>query len=75
MVKEALRLWTLTDRYSSLLPTQFDTRLTKLEASLERRLLAVLAKRDRQHLLDVFEEDRSSIEEMLIHILDSRNHF
>ncbi len=72
MVKEALRLWTLTDRYRSLLPTPTATKLTKSETTDERRLLDALAKRDRQRLLKVFEEDRYKIEEMLINILESR---
>lgn len=71
LVREVLRLWTLTDRYRSLLPAQ-----AKVEGgsshSGERALVDALAKRDRKRLLEVFEEDRTKVEQMLLGILDAR---
>jgi DNA-binding GntR family transcriptional regulator len=69
LVREVLRLWTLTDRYRSLLPAQGKTDAAHQG---ERSLVDALAKKDRKKLLEVFEDDRASVEEMLLGILDAR---
>lgn len=72
LVREVLRLWTLTDRYRSLLPAQSKSSEASGTRSGERALVDTLAKRDRKKLLEVFEEDRTRVEEMLLGILDAR---
>jgi DNA-binding GntR family transcriptional regulator len=72
LVREVLRLWTLTDRYRSLLPAQSKSSEPGGAHSGERALVDALAKRDRKRLMEVFEEDRSRVEEMLLGILDAR---
>jgi DNA-binding GntR family transcriptional regulator len=71
LVREVLRLWTLTDRYRSLLPAQAKTEGGGSHSG-ERALVDALAKRDRKRLLEVFEEDRTKVEQMLLGILDAR---
>jgi len=69
LVREVLRLLALTDRYRSLAPvilTRGDRKATQ-----ERHLLQALANRDREKLLQVFEEDRTQIESDLLSILES----
>ena len=70
LVREVLRLWTLTDRYRSLLPAQ--SKEPGGSHSGERALVDALAKRDRKKLLEVFDEDRTRVEGMLLGILDAR---
>jgi DNA-binding GntR family transcriptional regulator len=72
LVREVLRLWTLTDRYRSLLPAQSKSSEPGGAHSGERALVDALAKRDRKRLMEVFEDDRSRVEEMLLGILDAR---
>jgi DNA-binding GntR family transcriptional regulator len=72
LVREVLRLWTLTDRYRSLLPSQSKSSEPSGAHSGERALVDALAKRDRKRLMEVFEEDRTRVEEMLLGILDAR---
>jgi DNA-binding GntR family transcriptional regulator len=72
LIREVLRLWTLTDRYRSLLPSQSKTMEIGGGHSGERALVECLAKRDRKRLLEVFDEDRTRVEGMLLGILDSR---
>jgi DNA-binding GntR family transcriptional regulator len=70
VVREVLRLLALTDRYRSLAPvvlTRGDRKVTQ-----ERHLLQALTNRDREKLLQVFEEDRTQIERDLLSILESR---
>jgi DNA-binding GntR family transcriptional regulator len=72
LVREVLRLWTLTDRYRSLLPAQSKSSEPGGAHSGERALVDALAKRDRKRLMEVFEDDRTRVEEMLLGILDAR---
>jgi DNA-binding GntR family transcriptional regulator len=72
LIREVLRLWTLTDRYRSLLPAQTKSREARDGNSGERALVEALSKADRKRLLDVFEEDRTRVEEMLLGILEAR---
>jgi len=71
LVREVLRLWTLTDRYRSLLPAP-RTKQGHGGADDERALVRALASRDRPRLLQQFEEDRSHVEKMLLDLLASR---
>ncbi|HVW70655.1 MAG TPA: GntR family transcriptional regulator [Steroidobacteraceae bacterium] len=69
LVREALRLLSLTDRYRSLAPPpQRDAR----NVASEQHVLKALAARDRARLLRVFDEDRTRIEEQLIGSLVAR---
>jgi DNA-binding GntR family transcriptional regulator len=72
LVREVLRLWTLTDRYRSLLPAP---QATEGQSGVqdERDLVDALAKKDRQRLLREFERDRSHIETMLLGLLGARD--
>lgn len=70
LVREVLRLLSLTDRYRSLAPVVL-TRIDR-KATQERHLLQALANRDRKKLLQVFEEDREHIERDLLAVLESR---
>jgi DNA-binding GntR family transcriptional regulator len=72
LVREVLRLWTLTDRYRSLLPAPHAT-VGESGVKDERALLDALAKKDRQRLLREFERDRSHIESMLLGLLGARD--
>lgn len=74
IVREVQRLWTLTDRYRSLLlaaPGRHDGTVHH-GTSDERRLIDALADRDRARLLAVFEEERSHVEDLLLGILAAR---
>jgi DNA-binding GntR family transcriptional regulator len=70
LVAEVLRVMRLTDRYRALaahvLPNQ------RRKPTPERHLVAALAKRDRQRLLDVFEQDRKAVEEGIQAVLAAR---
>jgi DNA-binding GntR family transcriptional regulator len=72
LVREVLRLWTLTDRYRSLLPAP-QRRSGQRSAQDERNLVQALASSDRKALLDAFEHDRSHVEEMLLGLLAARD--
>lgn len=69
LVREVLRLLALTDRYRSLAPVILIRGDRK--ATQECHLLQALANRDREKLLQVFEEDRTQIESDLLSILES----
>ena len=66
LLREALRLWALTDRYRSLLPA-------RQAPSGEHELVKALDKRDRKALLRAYHEDRDRIESLLLAILDERS--
>ena len=68
LLREASRLWSLTDRYRAVLPR--DT-----APSPERNLLTALEKRDRSALLAAYHADRDQVESVLFSILaDSADH-
>jgi DNA-binding GntR family transcriptional regulator len=71
ILQEALRLWTLTDRYRLLmLPT---ARVADERAgSSERALLDAMEKQDRVALLAAYHKDRDRIETILLEALDQR---
>lgn len=70
LVAEVLRLIRLTDRYRALAAHVLPNRRRK--PTPERHLLAALAKRDRQRLLTVFEQDRKRVEEGVQAVLATR---
>ena len=66
LLREAIRLWTLTDRYRALLPRAEGK-------SPERRLIDALEKKDRAALLADFSAARAEVENALEHaIADQR---
>lgn len=70
LVGEVLRLIRLTDRYRALAAHVLPNRRRK--PTPERHLLTALAKRDRQRLLTVFEQDRKLIEDGVQAVLTAR---
>lgn len=58
LLREATRLWMLTDRYRALMPREEGE-------SQERRLITALEKRDRKALLKEFQEARAAVETAL----------
>lgn len=64
LLREARRLWSLTDRFRALLPTD-------KSPSGERALIDALAAQDRTLLLKLYDEDRSRIEALLEEALDA----
>ncbi len=58
LLREATRLWTLTDRYRALMPRE-------MGVSFERNLIDALMNRDRNALLAAYHKDRDRIEEVL----------
>jgi DNA-binding GntR family transcriptional regulator len=60
LLREATRLWTLTDRYRSLMPREEGE-------SPERKLLTALEKRDRKALISGFMAARAEVENALEH--------
>jgi DNA-binding GntR family transcriptional regulator len=68
LVREALRLWTLCDRYRSLLIATFSNNAM---ADTEH-LIDALTKRDRERLILRFEEDLALIERNLLNVLAAR---
>lgn len=58
LLREATRLWMLTDRYRALMPREEGE-------SQERRLITALEKRDRKALLEEFQEARAAVESAL----------
>ena len=71
LVREVLRLWSLTDRYRSLLPPP-RPETAPGGAADEQDLVEALATRDRARLLGQFERVRNHVEKMLLDLLDSR---
>jgi DNA-binding GntR family transcriptional regulator len=72
LVGEALRLWSLADRYRSLLAATQHPSTRPKAGSTDRHLLEALRRRDRDRLLAVFNTDRSIIAENLLNILKMR---
>ncbi|HWD26390.1 MAG TPA: GntR family transcriptional regulator [Rhizomicrobium sp.] len=72
VVSEALRLWSLADRYRSLLAAVQHPSTRAKGNSTDRHLLEALRRRDRDRLLAVFNTDRGIIAENLLNILKLR---
>jgi DNA-binding GntR family transcriptional regulator len=75
ILREATRLWALTDRYRSLLlATAHPKKSGKLSGGSEeeRKLIAALEKRDLKKLLAVYEEERTNVREVLLGVLKDR---
>ena len=70
LVDEVLRLMRLTDRYRALAAHVLPSKQRK--ATQERHLLTALSKRDRNQLLEVFEADRTRIDEGVAAALAAR---
>jgi DNA-binding GntR family transcriptional regulator len=70
IVAEVQRLWTLSDRYRSLLPPPDGAQRNRV--SDEHRLIKALARKDRENLLQGFAEGRARVEKMLLDILAHR---
>jgi DNA-binding GntR family transcriptional regulator len=72
MVREAMRLWMLTDRFRALLPLP---RRPSAERKVvdKHNLVKALAKRDREMLLRVRRERRQSFEALVLEMLLERN--
>jgi len=64
LLREARRLWNLTDRFRALLPPD-------KSASGERALIEAIAARDRKQLLAAYDADRTRIESVLEETLES----
>ena len=70
LVREVMRLWSLTDRYRSLLA---DIHLTPKAIDLgEREVVRLLEREDREGLMDKFASDRDAVEAALTDILTAR---
>jgi DNA-binding GntR family transcriptional regulator len=67
IVAEVKRLWTLSDRYRSLLPPPSSPSRARLTD--ENHLIKALRKKNREDLLRVFSEGRTRVEKMLLDIL------
>lgn len=65
LLREATRLWMLTDRYRALMPRDEGE-------SPERKLIAALEKRDRKALIADFLKARSAVEATLEHAIMDR---
>jgi DNA-binding GntR family transcriptional regulator len=71
ILQEALRLWTLTDRYRLLMPPT--ARVADEQAgSSERALLDAMEIKDRKALLAAYHKDRDRIETILMESLNQR---
>ena len=72
MVREAMRLWTLTDRFRAILPLP---KRSSAQRSLVRKhdLVEALAERDREKLMRLRRERRDSFEGMVLEMLEDRN--
>ena len=74
MVREARRLWALTDRYRSLLyalPTQ-DLRRNNGKSSSELRVLQALAQHDAKSLRKAMDDERRHARDKLLELLSAR---
>jgi len=72
IVREAMRLWSLTDRYRSLLPLP---QRPSAERALVKKheLVQALADHDRRKLVRVRAERREQFERLVIEVLESRS--
>lgn len=69
LVREVMRLWSLTDRYRAQLA---QGRLDATSSRGERRLLTILRKRSHLELLELFEAEREAIEKRVTQYLEAR---
>jgi DNA-binding GntR family transcriptional regulator len=71
IVREAMRLWTLTDRYRSLLPLP---QRPSAERALVKKheLVQALADHDRRKLIRVRSDRRQDFERLVLDVLESR---
>ncbi len=75
ILKEVIRLWSLTDRYRSLL---LATGSPKGHSEFgegcveERSLVAALKAKDRNRLLAVYDDERNHVESILLNVLRDR---
>lgn len=72
MVREAMRLWTLTDRFRAILPLP---RRSSEQRNLVRKhdLVEALAAHDRKKFIRIRRERRDSFEGMVLEMLNDRN--
>lgn len=72
MVREAMRLWTLTDRFRAILPLP---RRSNEQRKLVRKhdLVEALAERDREKLVRLRRDRRNAFEGMVLEMLHDRN--
>ncbi|HTY95311.1 MAG TPA: GntR family transcriptional regulator [Steroidobacteraceae bacterium] len=72
IVREAMRLWSLTDRYRSLLPLP---QRPSAERALVKKheIVQALADRDRRKLIRVRAERREQFERLVLEVLQSRS--
>lgn len=63
LLAEAMRLWTLTDRYRALLPAS-------RSPAGEKSLVAALEARDRDQLLKAYSDERDRVEALLAEAFD-----
>lgn len=70
LVREVMRLWSLTDRYRSLLAHIHLT--PKAVDRGEREVVRRLERKDRKRLMEKFDADRAAVEEALADILTTR---
>ena len=72
MVREAMRLWTLTDRFRAILPMP---RRSSEQRNLVRKhdLVEALAEQDREKFIRIRRERRDSFEGMVLEMLGDRN--
>jgi DNA-binding GntR family transcriptional regulator len=71
-VREAMRLWSLTDRYRSLLPLP-QRRSSERSVVEKKDLVRALANKDRKRLLEVRAERRREFERMVLEVLKIRS--
>lgn len=72
MVREAMRLWTLTDRFRAILPMP---RRPSEQRMLVRKhdLVEALAEHDREKLIRIRRERREAFEKMVLEMLEDRS--
>ncbi len=75
LLREIVRLWSLTDRYRSLLLATGNPKGNLKRGQVceeERKLIAALQKKDLKRLLSVYDEERTHVEDILLTVLRER---
>jgi DNA-binding GntR family transcriptional regulator len=72
IVREAMRLWSLTDRYRSLLPLPQRPSVERAVVS-KQDLVKALADHDRRRLLRIRQERRLEFERLVLEMLQNRS--